>query len=148
MYVLHFLYYSFTNKLMRVNNIVLGLMLIILQDVGRYRLTFYTNGSHSLHKKVRSNKQQTSGSWRHYLARSSKMRGHEVFTDKVLWNPTVKHILSFKHGEKKPARSIWELERHVRLTTSHLIPGLDYRQLYHSYKAVEQIVFKSLEEIL
>ena len=30
-----------------------------------------------------------------------KMRGHEVFTDKVLWNPTVKHILSFKHGKKK-----------------------------------------------
>ena len=34
MYVLHFPYYSFTNKLMRVNNIVLGLLLIILQDVG------------------------------------------------------------------------------------------------------------------
>ena len=31
-----------------------------------------------------------------------KMRGHEVFTDKVLWNPTVKHILSFKHGKKTP----------------------------------------------
>ena len=68
---------------------------------GSYRLTFYTNGSHSLYKKLQSDKQQTSGSWLHYLARSSKNERSRSLHGQF-WNPTVKHTLSFKHGKNNP----------------------------------------------
>ena len=84
------------------HNIVLGPMLIILQDVGRYRLTFYSNVTltHSMLKNYgRTSSRHLDRdviTWQESL----KMRGHETFMDKVLWNPTVKHMLSFKHGRK------------------------------------------------
>ena len=67
------------------------------------------------------------------------MRSHETFTDKVLWN--CKAYAVFLNTGEKTARSIWELERHVRLTTSHLIPD------NCNYKAVVQISVKSMDEI-
>lgn len=61
-------------------------MLIILQDVGRYRLTFYSNGTltHSMLKNYGRTRSRHLDrdviTWQESL----KMRGHETFADEVL----------------------------------------------------------------
>lgn len=122
-------------------------MLIILQDVGRYRLTFYSNGTltHSMLKKLRSDKQQTSGSWRHYLARISKNERSWILHGQSTLKPHCKAYAVFKTREKKPHAQTENLN--VMWGSPQAISFPDSIIDNCSYKAVVQISVKSMDEI-